>query len=267
MISFNHLGNLGRLGNQMFQYSALKGIALKHGYDYCIPPRSLFGVKDHNVKYSESILYDIFDLEKNNNIEITSNAILYENQFHVNEDILEKCPDKVDLYGYFQSEKYFLHIKDEIKKDFTFKSNLLLECKKIFNDFLVNQEVISLHIRRGDYIINDNHPLQSIEYYKNALKYFNENIPVLVFSDDPTWCSEQKMFESDRFMISEKNTTDIDLCLMTLCDYHIIANSSFSWWGAWLADSKKVIAPKKWFAGDCINHNTRDLYCLDWILI
>jgi len=267
MISFNNLGNLGRLGNQMFQYAALKGIANYRGYDFCIPPRNLFGRNDHNVRYSECILYDVFNLEEKNIVKVTSNNFLQEGQFHFNEEILENCPDEVDLYGYFQTEKYFSHIKDQIKEDFTFKSDLLFDCQNFFRDSFDTQEVISLHIRRGDYVLNENHPVQSIQYYEKALNQFSKSIPVLVFSDDPIWCSEQNIFKPDRFYISQGNTTEVDLCLMSLATYHIIANSSFSWWGAWLANSKKVIAPKNWFAGDCINHNTKDLYCSDWILM
>ena len=86
-----------------------------------------------------------------------------------------------------------------------------------------------------------------------------ENIPVIVFSDDCDWCNTQELFSDDRFMISENNSTDADLCLMSLCDYHIIANSSFSWWGAWLAKSKKVYAPKNWFGGECVNKSIIDV--------
>lgn len=267
MISFNNLGNLGRLGNQMFQYAAVKGIAKKSGYEYCIPPRDLFGRNDQMVRYSECTLYDIFDLEKTNTIKLTSNPFISEGEFNFNEEIFANCPNDVDLYGYFQTEKYFKHIEDEIRKDFTFKPDLLFDCKEFFKNSFDTQKVISLHIRRGDYVLNPNHPVQDIEYYEKALQNFSKSIPVLVFSDDPVWCKGQDIFKPERFYISEGNSTEVDLCLMSLANYHIIANSSFSWWGSWLAKSEKTIAPKKWFGGDCINHNTEDLYCSDWILI
>jgi len=267
MISFNSIGNLGRLGNQMFQYAALKGIAKKHGYEYSIPPRDLFGKNDELVKYSECILYDVFDLEKNNNIGLTSSPFISENQFNFNEYLFENCPDNVDLYGYFQSEKYFKHIEHELREDFIFKPDLLFDCQKFFKDSFDTQEVFSLHIRRGDYTLNSNHPVQTIEYYEKSLQKFSKSIPVLVFSDDPAWCKEQKLLQPERFYISEGNATEVDLCLMSLSQYHIIANSSFSWWGSWLANSKETIAPKNWFSGDCINHSTEDLYCSDWIIL
>ena len=266
MISFNYLGNLGRLGNQMFQYASLKGIAKNHGYDFIIPPREVFGQNDLLVKNSELILYDVFDIESNNNIGLTKNKIRQESSFKFDEALFSTCDDNVDLYGFFQSEKYFKNIENEIKNDFSFHENILKECKEFCVDNFCNSEIISLHVRRGDYTQNPNHPTQSIEYYQKALDDLPK-IPVIIFSDDPDWCSEQKIFESDRFFISEGNAVDFDLCLMTLCNYHIIANSSFSWWGAWLANSNKVIAPKNWFGGSCINHSTEDLYCSDWSFI
>lgn len=265
MISFNHLGNLGRLSNQMFQYASLKGIAKKHGYEYSIPPKQIFGSVDDNVKNSDTTIYDCFVLSEC--IEsITSNQIIQECGYEFDENIFNSCPDNVDLFGYFQSEKYFKHIENEIRKDFTFKDHILNVSKEFFEESF-DSEVISLHIRRGDYVTNPNHPTQTLEYYETALNHFDSNIPVLIFSDDPEWCKEQSLFESDRFMISESQDTNIDLCMMSMCDYHIIANSSYSWWGSWLAKSKKTVAPKNWFGGDCSKNNTKDLYLQNWIVL
>ena len=90
------------------------------------------------------------------------------------------------------------------------------------------------------------------------------DLDVIVFSDDPDWCNAQEIFQPDRFSISESNTVDADLCLMSLCKYHILANSSLSWWGAWLAKSEKIIAPKNWFGGDCVNKSVSDMEFGDW---
>jgi len=258
MLSFNNIGNLGRLANQMFQYASLKGIACHRGYQFIIPPREVFGTNDGNVQNSDVILYDVFKLEENNDIKISNNQILAERQHHFDEKLFNQCPDNVDLFGYYQTEKYFKHIEDEIRKDFSFNSELLDSCKS-FIDQITDSEIISLHVRRGDYVVNPNHPIQTVEFYKKALEKLPEDIPVIVFSDDFNWCSKQEVFSTDRFMISENNSTDADLCLMSLCDYHIIANSSFSWWGAWLAKSKQVYAPKNWFGGDCLNKSTVDV--------
>lgn len=258
MLSFNNIGNLGRLANQMFQYASLKGIAKQRGYEFCIPPKEVFGRIDTNVRKTDINLYDVFEIWDKNKVSLTKNTILRERTHSFDEELYTNCPDNVDLFGYYQSEKYFKNIENEIRSDFLFKDDLLSICKEfIKNSF--DSDLISLHVRRGDYVINPNHPLQTEEYYKKSINNLPDNLPILVFSDDPDWCNEQDIFSSDRFMISENNSTDFDLCLMSLCQYHIIANSSFSWWGAWLAKSKKVIAPSNWFGGDCIDKNITDL--------
>ena len=264
MISFNQLGNLGRLGNQMFQYASLRGIAANRGFDFCIPPEHVFGETDSNVKNCSTNIHTAFDLSKCNKI---GNPILYtrveESGYHFDEYLFNNCEDNVDLYGYFQSEKYFKHIEDEIRKDFTFHQDVIESCEEILD----KQEFISLHIRRGDYLhLQSFHPVPPIEYYTEALKKLPD-LPVFIFSDDPEWCSTISEFDADRFLISESNTADFDMCLMSMCNYHIIANSSFSWWGAWLAQSEKVIAPKEWFGLSLSQHNTSDLYCDGWEVI
>ena len=258
MISFNNLGNLGRLANQMFQYASIKGIARNRGYEFYIPPRNIFGKRDPLVQQSDTIIYDVFDLESNNNLGLLPNQVLMERVHTFDEELFINCPDNADLFGYYQTEKYFKHIEDEIRKDFTFKEELQELCDSFIKDNFVYRDVISLHIRRGDYTANPNHPTQDIEYYRQALNQMPD-LPVIVFSDDPEWCNQQEFFSSDRFAISEGNATDADLCLMSLCKYHIIANSSFSWWGAWLAKSEKVIAPKNWFGGECVNKSVEDM--------
>ena len=102
-----------------------------------------------------------------------------------------------------------------------------------------------------------------MEYYENALNKLPKDIPVLIFSDDTEWCKKQDIFQPDRFLISESDNNLVDMCLMTMCSYHIIANSSFSWWGAWISNSKKVIAPKIWF-GSHANLDDRDLVPDSW---
>ena len=266
MISFNKLGNLGRLGNQMFQYASLRGIAANRGFDFCIPPEHVFGEIDSNVKNSETNIHTAFDLSKCNKV---GNPILYErveeSGYHFDENIFNNCPDNVDLYGYFQSEKYFKHIEEDIRKDFTFSKELVKNCSDFIDEIDSNREVISLHIRRSDYLsLQSFHPTPPIEYYEEALKQL-PNAPVLIFSDDPEWCLNQPLFESDRFLISELNTADFDMCIMTMCKYHIMANSSFSWWASWLSKSENVIAPKVWFGPSLSHKDTSDLYCDGWI--
>ena len=250
MIGFNALGQMGRLGNQMFQFAALKGIARNNGFEYCIPPS-----KNQN-EWAEHQLFAAFKLSNTTQLNIQyidfDRPIVGESNFGFNEKIFNECPDWVSLQGYFQSEKYFLHIKEEIKGDFGFSDEILNPCRELISGI---DNPISLHIRRTDYITNPNHTVLDIDYYKKALVEFDKNSTVLVFSDD-------------RFLIAEGNSNYVDMCLMTLCSGHIIANSSFSWWGAWLAESKKVVAPLGWFKGSNNEHlDTKDLIPEDWIVI
>lgn len=267
MLSFNNIGNLGRLANQMFQYASLKGIARQRGYDFSIPPREVFGQNDGNVKNSDVILYDVFSVDKTNKVQLVQNPVLQERMHTFDKELFVNCPDNVDLFGYYQTEKYFKHIEDEIRKDFTFSADVMRDCRKCFVDNFSNTEVISLHIRRGDYVTNPNHPVQTIEYYQKALEKMPKDLPVMVFSDDTDWCKDQEFFAPDRFFISENNGTEVDLCLMSLANYHIIANSSFSWWGAWLSNSDKIIAPEIWFGPDNSDKDTTDLIPQNWMVI
>jgi len=243
MISYNLLGSNGRLGNQMFQYATLLGIAEKHGYEFYIPP------SDFNDPLYDHQLLEVFtlqNLKKENIKKLYGVEQIKESSFRFDSTFFETCPDNVDIFGYFQTEKYFLHVANKVKEDFTFKEEIIHEVNDYLNQ-LKSNEIISIHIRRGDYLKYPWHGCCSLEYYEKALSLIDNNIPVIIFSDDSEWCLQQKLFESDRFYVSESNTNYFDLCLMSMCNYHIIANSSFSWWGAWLANSKCVYSPKLWF--------------------
>ena len=184
MLSINRLGNLGRLANQMFQYASLKGIATNRGYSFSIPPKDAFGAQDELVSQSDVTIYDVFKNIEKNEIGFQNNQTLWERMHHFDEELFVNCPDNVDLVGYFQTEKYFKHIEDEIREDFTFSKEITEMCKELYNK-VVDGESISLHIRRGDYTVNPNHPTQTVEYYDKALSNFDSKIPVFVFSDDP----------------------------------------------------------------------------------
>lgn len=263
MISNNHIGNLGRLANQMFQYASLRGISAKFDYEYCLPPDSVVGTKDPNCAKTDFNIFQCFKLPEVER-KITSNPVIEESSFSLDENIFNGCPDNVDLFGYFQTEKYFSHIESDIRTAFTFIEEISDPCDELLKSEFGDSDLISLHVRRGDYLNYTHHPVQDIDYYSKALSYFDSDIPVMIFSDDIEWCKNQKVFESDRFTMSEGNNTAVDLYLQTQCTYHIICNSSYSWWGSWLARSKKTIAPKKWF-GKPLTHNTDDLYRKEWI--
>ena len=268
-IGFNALGRMGRLCNQMFQYAALKGIARKTGVDCCIPHYTQ-AVDDGIGNMLRTELFDSFDLDVKVGLLNNGHApVVNERHFHFDEELFKMCPDHVDLRGYFQTEKYFKHIEKEIRSDFTFKDEILVPCKEMIESV---ENPIALHVRRGDYIKNaENHFNLPRAYYEAALSKFDTNRNVIVFSDDPVWCHDEGTFVDDRFIISENEDNRVDLCLMSLCDDFIIANSSYSWWGAWLSANKDktVIAPAQWFGktGYTKDHNTKDLIPNDWTII
>tara|TARA_B100000575_G_C23042878_1_gene600270 strand:+ start:45 stop:902 length:858 start_codon:yes stop_codon:yes gene_type:complete len=285
MLTFNKLGKSGRLGNQMFQYAALRGIAANRGFDWGIPPKGTSGVDEYGCE-NNYCMFETFKMtgatEEHQHISENSQWAIWK-EFHFNEELFNKCPDNVNLDGYFQTEKYFKNIDKEIREDFQFQDEIYHPCKDMI-DSLGDGRKIFLHIRRGDpklpwaYVnLEAAHPVCTWDYYDKALKEFPDDIPVVVFSDVIDWCKEQEFFKPDRFIMSE--TTDefadgqrvpwTDLCLMTLCTDAIIANSSFSWWGAWLISNpnKKVIAPKKWFGKQYDHYIMSDLIPDEWIEI
>jgi len=265
-VAFNYLGKLGQLGNQMFQYAATLGAARYLGVTFTIP--------DHNEVLVDALgnklrieLFDCFDIKPDNKGLLKTDNVLSEKGFEYDRNIfnVDKRHD-FTLYGFFQTEKYFKHCENEIRNQFKFKEQTVNECNDIIEECFDNP--IALHIRRGDFLINSgNHYNQSLDYYEKALSKFDSKRQVVIFSDDPQWCVEQKLFESDRFIVSSGNNPYMDLYLMSQCDDFIIANSTFSWWGAWLANKGKVIAPKKWFGPNNSNLNTKDLYPEHWEII
>ena len=125
--------------------------------------------------------------------------VVSERFFHFDEELFKLWPDHVSLQGYFQTEKYFKHIEDEIRNDFTFNAGIADPCKEMIESV---ENPIALHVRRGDYIKNaENHFNLPIEYYDAALSEFDDDRNVIVFSDDPLWCHDEGIFVDDRFII------------------------------------------------------------------
>ena len=266
MIGFNYLGKLGQLGNQMFQFAATLGVARYTGVTYSIPNHDEVIVDALGNKLRIE-LFDCFDIKPENTGILKTDYVVAEKGFEFDPSILSSSRE-VDytLHGFFQTEKYFKHCARELREQFSFKKYIVDECNDIIEECFDNP--IALHIRRGDFLINSgNHYNQSLDYYEKALSKFDSERQVVIFSDDPQWCVEQKLFESDRFIVSSGNDPYIDLYLMSQCDDFIIANSTFSWWGAWLANKGKVIAPKKWFGPNNSHLNTKDLYPEHWEII
>jgi hypothetical protein len=172
---------------------------------------------------------------------------------------MSDVPSQCYLTGYWQSEKYFSSVEAEIRKDFTFNKplidrNLELSAK------MATCGSISLHIRRGDYVSDAQTSailgVCPLDYYRNAVAYVADRVAnpqFFVFSDDIEWARENLGLDHPSEYIDHNRGAEsyCDMQLMSKCRHHIIANSSFSWWGAWLnphAD-KIVVAPKRWFAG------------------
>jgi hypothetical protein len=265
-VAFNYLGKLGQLGNQMFQFAATLGVARYTGVTYTIPNHDEVIVDALGNKLRIE-LFDCFDIKPENTGILKTDYVVAEKGFEFDSSVLSSSRE-VDytLHGFFQTEKYFKHCARELREQFSFKNHIVEECNDIIEECFDNP--IALHIRRGDFLINSgNHYNQSLDYYEKALSKFDSKRQVVIFSDDPQWCVEQKLFESDRFIVSSGNNPYMDLYLMSQCDDFIIANSTFSWWGAWLANKGKVIAPKKWFGPNNAHLNTKDLYPEHWEII
>ena len=183
---------------------------------------------------------------------------------------MESLYDDCSLNGYFQTEKYFDEFRDSILSQFTFKSPYKDSAESYIQTIRKENKdavIASIHVRRGDYVMfPDHHPPCSFNYYNNAmeeLRILNENIIYVIFSDDVEWCKTE--FNDPNYIISNLENPYTEMCAMSLCDHNIIANSSFSWWGAWLNvnPDKIVIAPSRWF-GDLIQNDTSDIYCKNW---
>lgn len=267
MIGFNHIGRLGQLGNQMFQYAAVKGIARNRGYDFKIPNHK-DAVNDGIGNMLRTELFDAFDISQDVVGYLETGHYIQEPHYEFSEELFNTCPDNVSLFGFFQTQKYFKHIKKEIKKDFKFKKQIRSECADIIDE--VFDDPIALHIRRGDFLINAaNHHNLTLDYYEHALKKFHHTRQVVIFTDDPDWAGAQDMFKSERFVISQNNGAYHDMYMMSKCTDFIIANSTFSWWAAWLCenDDKMVVCPSKWFGVNNQDKNTKDLYPKGWLML
>lgn len=275
MITFSKLGQHGRLGNQLFQIASTIGIAKKHICGAAFQTAWVY------AKYFKKPI-PVFTSP-------VKNAHLYkEETFHYAEKkfTANQLHYVVDLFGYFQSEKYFSNALKEVKEQFTFKDEFVSQVSEKYKPYLDHtKKIIAISIRRGDYVNNHNYAQLPITWYYTALeehfKDWKTNANVIIFSDDIEYCKlhfgnyknvfyadnktnyidKTKYFSEDVFAMEQ-------LCLMTLCDHFIIANSSFSWWGAWLGRKSfsKIIRPKEVFAGKMKENNSiKDYYPEDWI--
>lgn len=237
MVSFPSLGHLGRLGNQLFQIAATIGVALRNKDTFGLPPW------DYERYFS---LHNCF------HISLPAGPEYREPQFAYTP--IPYQPG-LRLFGYFQSEKYFAEFADVIRSFFTTPREKLLG-------------VAGIHVRRGDYLtFPEHHPVLPNSYYWQAIERMADYgiSTFLVVSDDLSWCRQE--FRNGRFEIVQPATDVEHLRLLAQCEHHIISNSSFAWWGAYLGNTpgSHVLYPPIWF-GSAYQHSTADLFPTRWEL-
>jgi hypothetical protein len=264
MITCSSIGYNGRLANQMFQFASTVGIARKLGYDAKFPEENFIQGNPHD--YNGGKLRECFNIPDRyfSPANFLSSRIQYnysETEFTFNKETLS-LPDNVNIHGYFQNERYFLHCREEILNCFTFKDNIISRGSN------VERDSVSVHVRRGDYTqYPDHHPTQSPEYYKKALE-ISDKKNIYVFSDDLVWCKNNISAPNKNMIFLEEPDPFVSLLMMSLCEDNIISNSSYGWWAAWLNKNqdKKVIGPTLWF-GPSMRKDTSDILPPSWIKI
>lgn len=277
----------GGLGNQMFQYAAGRAIALRSGRELALDLRYFdgdvpfgFGLPHFAACFRPATKRE---LPPSKNTNPPGYAIwrglrlrprlVRETGLGFNPDVAS-LSEAVYLHGYWQSEKYFLDCARQIRSELTVASPPVAANARLCERIRMTPAV-SLHVRRGDYASNPAitaaHGLCSPDYYARAIRHIADNTdeePVIyVFSDDPDWAETNLRFAHETMVVrgNTSQTSYEDLRLMSACRHHITANSSFSWWGAWLNPSqdKIVVAPKNWFADPRMNNP--DIQCEDWV--
>ncbi len=269
---------VGGLGNQMFQYAAARALAERtstkviidlswfdQDFDANTTPRhyelACFSLDATAMKYTSTAR------EK---LQRRLAKQYMEPHFHYDKNFVKLSKNTI-LNGYFQSEKYFNDIREILLQDFSWIKKPEGRNKELLEQIQQDSSSVSMHVRRGDYVSNENaakfHGLTGVDYYKAAVKELTKHFKMAnlyVFSDDPEWCKKNLKFTQQTTYISHNTDGSEDMRLMKTCRHNIIANSSFSWWGAWLNENpnKIVIAPKQWFSHP--ESNTKDVIPESW---
>jgi hypothetical protein len=280
----------GGMGNQLFQYAAGRRLAL-HNNDKLLLDLSEYQSNSPKITKRQFELshfkapYKIADKKtlsdfKRSFIDSIKTKVglrsknYVERSFAFDPAVLSLKGD-ICLDGFWQSEKYFADIKNQIKTDFQIKKPLSGKNLEIA-DLIKGSNSVALHIRRGDYVKDQKtmqfHGVCSLDYYKDAANLIKEKaglseLKFFVFSDDPAWAKENLKLDDEVLCVDHNGseTAFEDLRLVSLCQYFIIANSTFSWWGAWLSQNehKIVVAPKRWFSDETVD--TNDIYPKGWV--
>ncbi|MDP3372005.1 MAG: alpha-1,2-fucosyltransferase [Candidatus Paracaedibacteraceae bacterium] len=269
---------IGRLGNQMFSYAAayaLSKMQHKNGVSI-IPNETEYGLDIFNIP-------QIFTKQKTvsgfKRIFIKKDKSTYghsENHFYYTDDLLKLDPHKKNTYiiGYYQSPLYFENFEEELReKIFVLKRELSNIAKEWEQKIISSPNSVSIHIRRGDYINAPMFQGPNMDYYKKSIalmqSILGNNITFFIFSDDYEYIKKEFNWLKNTYIVnSDPKFPYEDMFLMSKCQHNIIANSTYSWWGAFLNKNKnkKVIAPYQWFTRT-YQIDVGDLYCKDWIIL
>lgn len=252
----------GGLGNMMFQIAAGYSLAKKVGREFLLYTDTLEGiVHRHPSQYSTNIFKLLEPIQDLCNISIVNETSFDYNEIKADAQI--KNSQDIMVRGGFQSHKHFENYQEDIRRLFEPSPS---DVEKLLERYDTTNTV-SIHVRRGDYVqLSEHHHNLKVDYYLNAIDYFKGH-SFLVFSDDIEWCKE--VFEGPNFTFVENLDDVSSLYLMTLCKHNIIANSTFSWWGAWLNPNKDkvVVYPSKWFGPANSHLKTSDLFPNEWICL
>lgn len=259
---------LGGLGNQMFQYAYAKALEQK-GYVVKLDISPFKKYKLHGGYHLDKFHIDVREASSFELIRAKSNVFrtFKEKSLLFNESFLQ-LPKSAYVKGYFQTERYFENVRSILLEQFQLKSALSPKAKDFEKEIQSTSISCSLHIRRGDYVSNASaqavHGSASLDYYQKAIDYIQQiepNIQFFIFSDDIDWVKANLTIKNQTY-VEVNGLPHEDMYLMSLCSHNITANSSFSWWGAWLNqnDEKVVISPKQWFVT-----KENEVACKSWI--
>ena len=262
----------GGLGNQLFQYAFGSGLAADHGH-YIKFDREALG--DGAIFGDTRREYGLGFLEPPLMVAPRSGSlVIRENGMRFN-PAYQKPRDPATMYGYWQTEKYFPKDTDRFRN--LILSKLFPDYTTVVSDYYAEMyrkirkdNSIALHVRRQDYVnLTAYHGMPSLDYYREGIKLIRERhhdaAGVFVFSDDPQWCHDN--FPSNFNVIQGTSKYD-DLRMMSQCRHVVIANSSFSWWGAWLGENqthRTIVAPAQWFADPIVDY--QDIVPERWMKI
>lgn len=253
-----------QLGSQMFQYAGLCAISKRLGFDIAFIKE--FINLERGIK-----LFDAFDLNPTLFSMRDLNFNVYElKEIECDNDVFSIDPKQNwDIRGWFHMYHYFDRFREDIKQVFSFKDGIKDLAAKNIDKVRDGEDypIASIHFRRGDYLAVASLNL-SFDYYNAALQKMASLHPyfkLLVFSDDIQWCKEN--ISGDNVHFSEANSNYVDMCMMTMCDHNIVANSTFSWWGAYLNHNpnKVVICPQNYVDSKTENFINNNYYPKDWI--